>query len=150
MRVRRIEVLRAVWGGAMLFAPGPVLRRIHGVRVDGPSLAVARVLGARHLAQATLSGLEPTAAVLALGVWVDSVHAASAVGLAVVDKSRVRAGLTDAVVAGAWASFGYRDLHGGAFSAPSREQTRSALARRVLGWVPGGSLLSPKIGHASS
>ena len=57
-----------------------------------------------------------------MGVWVDAVHSLTALGLAAVDRSRVRAGLTDTAVAALWAVAGYRDLAGArpapAYAAP--------------------------------
>ncbi len=55
----------------MLFAPQVVLNRVHHVEVDTENVLVARVLGARHLTQAALSGINPSPEVLAMGVWVD-------------------------------------------------------------------------------
>ena len=50
----------------MLFAPQVVLNRVHHVEVDTESVLVARVLGARHLTQAALSGINPSPEVLAM------------------------------------------------------------------------------------
>lgn len=108
--VRRIEAARAAWGLALLVAPGPVLERVHGIRADHRAVVVARILGARHLAQAVVTGLTPSRPALALGSAVDALHATTAVGLAVVDRDRARAGLLDAGLATAWALAGLRDL----------------------------------------
>ncbi|MGI8679077.1 MAG: hypothetical protein ACR2LX_10390 [Jatrophihabitans sp.] len=142
MQLRRIELARAGWGGALLFAPRAVLERVHHVKVDTTSVLVARVLGARHLTQAALSGINPSPEVLAMGVWVDAAHASTAVALAVVDRSRARAGLTDTGVAGLWALAGYRDLHTARATPPDHDRRRDALARRVLALAPGGSALA--------
>lgn len=139
--IRRIELVRAAWGAALLLAPEQVLGRVHRLRIDRPSVAVARVLGARQLAQAVLSGADPSPEVLAMGVWVDTVHAATAVGLACADRSRARAGLTDAAVAGLWAVLGYRDLTTTGATPSSHQRLRDELARAVLGLVPGGGPL---------
>ena len=139
--IRRIEVVRAAWGAALLVAPRQVLGRVHHLRVDRASVRVARVLGARQLGQAVLSGVDPSPEVLAMGVWVDGVHAATAVGLAVVDRHRARAGLTDAAIAGAYAVLGYRDLVTARPTPPSHQRRRDELARAVLGLVPGGGPL---------
>lgn len=106
---RRIEMLRGLWGAALLISPKAVLENIHGVRADTRSITVARVLGARHVTQAALSGARPTPTVLALGAWVDSVHAATALVLAGADRARARVAVTDALVAGGWALAGFRD-----------------------------------------
>jgi hypothetical protein len=142
MRSRPIEAVRALWGAALLFAPRVVLGRVHHVRIDGKSLVIARILGARQLAQAVLSGLDPSPEVLAMGVWVDGTHAATAVGLAVVDHARARAGITDAVVAAGWAAGGYRDLRNAHPTPPEHDRVRDMLARTVLGLVPGGGRLA--------
>lgn len=139
--IRRIELVRGAWGAALLLAPRPVLQHVHHLRVDRPSLAVARVLGARQLAQAVLSGVDPSPEVLAMGVWVDGVHALTAVGLACADRHRARGGLTDAAVAAMWAVIGYRDLQTTGATRSSHQRRRDELARVVLGLVPGGKRL---------
>lgn len=67
---------------------------------------VARLLGARHLAQATLTTLAPLPAVFMVGVGVDALHAASMVILAAVDRTARRAALADAAVEAAFAATG--------------------------------------------
>jgi hypothetical protein len=136
-----IEVARGVWGAALLVSPRAVLEQVHGVRADARSIAVARVLGARHLAQATLSGVRPTPAVLALGVWVDTVHAGTALTLAAADRTRARAGVTDAAVAAGWAAAGFRDLARGRVPGQASERLRDRLAGSVLDRLPAGRAL---------
>lgn len=139
---RKVELARAAWGAALVTKPRIVLEQVHGLRVDRTSLVVARVLGARHLAQAVLSGVRPSPEVLAMGVWVDVAHAASGVGLAVADRERARAGLTDAGIAMVWAAAGFRDLSTAVATPPAHDRIRDALARGVLRRVPaGGGLL---------
>lgn len=135
---RPIEISRAVWGLALLGRPDQVLTRVHGLQIDRPSVVIARILGVRHVTQAVLSGVEPSPTVLAMGVWVDGTHALTALGLAAVDRSRVRAGLVDAAIALTWAVVGWRDLGRPDRSAPHEERRRDRLARAVLGVVPGG------------
>jgi len=138
---RSIELARAGWGVALLAAPRQVMETVHRIEVDTKSVVIARILGARHLTQATLSGLRPSPEVLAMGVWVDGVHALTALGLAAVDRSRARAGLTDTVVAAIWAGAGYRDLAQRTATPPWHQRRRDRLARSVLGVVPGGRFL---------
>lgn len=140
-RPRRIELVRAGWGLALLLAPETVLGRVHHIRVDAPTLGVARILGARQLAQATLSGVDPSPEVLAMGVWVDTAHALSAIGLAAAAPRRARAALTDTAVAGLWAAAGARDLRRGVATPAGHDRRRDRLARVVLGLVPGGRAL---------
>ncbi|WP_222432285.1 hypothetical protein [Leekyejoonella antrihumi] len=139
--MRAIEIARAAWGGTMLLTPATTLSTIHGLKIDTTSTTVARVLGARQVVQAGLSGIAPSPEILALGVWVDLAHAASAFGLAVADRSRVRAGIADGAVALAWAGFGYRDLVRSKATPPSHDRRRDELARAVLGLAPGGGPL---------
>jgi hypothetical protein len=97
--------------------------------------------GARQVAQATLSGASPSPEILALGVWVDLAHASSALALAVVDRSRASAGLTDTAVASVWAVRGWHDLRVAPVPRPTHDRRRDAMARAVLGRVPGGAPL---------
>lgn len=137
MKIRAIELIRAGWGAILVAAPGEVLEHIHGVRVDRKALIVTRILGARHLTQALLSGVNPSPEVLAAGVWVDTVHSATALGLAVVDRHRARGGVTDAVVAASWAVLGWRHLRAGK-ARTDGVRGRDRLARTVVGALPGG------------
>ncbi len=137
---RKIELVRASWGAAMLVAPRQVMEAA-SVRVDSKSVLIGRILGARHLTQAVLSGVRPSPEVLAMGVWVDAVHALTALGLAAVDRDRARAGLTDSAIAGVWAGAGYRDLVRAPATLPSHQGLRNKLAQIVLGVVPGGRFL---------
>lgn len=145
MALRKIELARAAWGAALLVAPRRTLTWIPRVEVDARSLAVARVLGLRQLIQALLSGVHPSPEILALGIWVDSAHAATALSLAAIDPRRANGGLADAAVATTWAALGWRDL----VSSPVTEQgTRAAPGRRrdalglsVLNLLPLGGAL---------
>ncbi|MCG7593768.1 hypothetical protein ACXYX3_08085 [Mycobacterium sp. C3-094] len=142
--VRAIELVRAGWGAALLAAPEAILKTV--ARDDDPdrwAINVTRVLGARHLAQSILSGRRPTGDVLAMGVWVDGVHAATALVLAIVDRRRARLGVTDAAVAAAWGGAGWRDL-GGRVSVHD-DRLRDRLAQTVLRHVPAGPALLQRI-----
>ena len=137
MTLRSIELVRAGWGAVLVTAPTRVLNRIHGVQVDDKAIAVTRILGARHVVQALLSGIDPGPEVLAAGVWVDAVHSLTAFGLAVVDRRRVRAGVTDGLVAALWAGLGWRHLRSGK-ARTGAVRGRDRLARTVVGALPGG------------
>lgn len=140
MSLRWIEVARAACGASLLLAPRRTLRATHAT-LDTRSVNVTRVLGARQLAQAVLSGVRPSPEVLATGVWVDTAHSATAVALALTDRRRARAGLIDATVAGVWAGIGARDLSNAEPTAPGHDRVRDRLARLVLPRLPGGSAL---------
>lgn len=145
---RRIEILRAAWGAALLIDPHRVLRATDSGPVDTPSVVVARILGARQLLQATLSGLRPSPEVLAMGVWVDTVHALTASALALSVRARARAGYTDAAIASVWAAAGYHDLNRGNATPRAHQRLRDDLADLVLAHVPGGRRLQEAVHKA--
>ncbi|HEX7356048.1 MAG TPA: hypothetical protein VF288_14595 [Mycobacteriales bacterium] len=103
-----IEVARAAWGAALLLAPRAVLARVHHVQQDTAAVRVARLLGARQLAQAALSGVAPSRTALVLGMGVDAIHALTGVGFAAVDRRRARGALTDAAISVLWVAAGQR------------------------------------------
>lgn len=78
-----------------------MLSRVHGAEVDRKAVVVVRILGARHLVQAALSGIKPSPELIAAGAWVDTVHSVTAFGLAATDRYRAADGITDAVIAAA-------------------------------------------------
>jgi len=93
---------RALYGAALLVAPGPILAVVAGQPPSRRDRAVARVLGARHVAQA-LASVAAGRSAMAPGAMVDSLHAASMVALAARrspgnDGSIRRAELADAAV----------------------------------------------------
>jgi hypothetical protein len=149
-RFRGIEILRGLWGAALLIDPDRVLRATDSQPVDTDSRVVTRILGARQLLQAVLSGLRPSPEVLAMGVWVDSVHSLTAIALAFSDRRRARAGYTDAAIAGVWAAAGYHELGRARATSSGHQRIRDELADIVLGHVPGGRRLRQKVNEARS
>ncbi len=98
-----LQAVRASYGGALLIAPGPVIRLATGEPASPRARAVARVLGARHLLQAALTAAARcNAPSLGLGATVDLVHAASMVALGAADRQARRLTLTDALVESAF------------------------------------------------
>ena len=138
-RLRYIEIGRGAWGAALLVAPEAVLRAV-GAGADHTGVVVARILGARHLVQSAASGPQPSPELLAAGVWVDTVHALTALALAVTDARRTGAGLVDAAIAATLAVAGIHDLNHAASPPPppSRERILDRIARAVLAVLPGG------------
>jgi hypothetical protein len=141
MHLAPIEMTRGAFGLALLIVPRRLLEDVHRVKSDRTVVAVVRVLGARHLAQAGLSGSHPSPEVLALGIWVDLAHGATAMALALADPSRVFAGLLNAAVATTWAGWGAADLRRGPVTPSGHEQRRDTLARWSLARLPGGGRL---------
>jgi hypothetical protein len=115
---------RACYGWLLACAPRPMLRAGTAEAPGTPdapgplAVLVTRVLGARHLAQALLTATAdaaglPPAAVLAAGAAVDTLHAASMAGLAVMSRPLRRAALTDAALETTLAALGLLAARGG-------------------------------------
>jgi hypothetical protein len=119
VRVRPVALARAGWGAALLGWPDQVLA-LAGVRGDPRARTAARVLGARHVAQATLSALRPSGRVLLLGVAVDGLHLCTDLAVGVVDRHRRRLALADAAVGAVLAGWGWYDERHQAGSQPER------------------------------
>ncbi len=83
-----------------------------------------------------------------MGVWVDTVHALTALGLAAIDRRRIRAGLANTAIAAVWAAAGYRDLTIARATPPQHQRIRDQLAEVVLARVPAGSFLRQKVDDA--
>lgn len=116
-------VVRALWGTALLVAPGRVLRLIGGADEARTATRLVRVLGARHLLQAiagqALGDRAVAGQAVRIGVWIDGLHALSDLGFACRDVRWRRASATDAAIASGFAAFGLYDL-----GADSRARSR--------------------------
>ena len=97
---------RACYGAALLCAPGLALGLATGQAPGQRARAVARILGARHLAQAVLTLWRPRPAVFLAGAGIDAGHAVSMVALAAWDPRMRRAGIADAAAAAAFTATG--------------------------------------------
>lgn len=98
-----IPLARAGYGAALLCAPGPMIRLRTGQTPSRRASQVARVLGIRHLVQATITAWAPAPETVAIGAVLDLCHAASMLAFAARYKSLRRAELADALVAAALA-----------------------------------------------
>ena len=92
-----LPVLHTLVGGALLLAPGRVLRGV-GDRDDPWGRLVARVLGARHLGQAAALAVSG-GRVARLAAAVDGLHGASMVALGLAARRHRSAGMASAAVA---------------------------------------------------
>lgn len=96
--MRLLPGARLAYGVPLLLAPS-VAVRLAGSPADGASAAVARILGARHVAQAlTLERAGSRSRVL-LGAGVDLLHTLSMIGVAALSKDHRRAASLDAALA---------------------------------------------------
>lgn len=98
--------LRAVAGSALLLAPGRVLGDLPHRRIDGAASAFARILGARHLAEAAVLWRHNTHRWVLAGAAVDATHAATMFALAMARPDARRLALTNALTASALAGAG--------------------------------------------
>ena len=80
--------------------------RATGHATSQRACTVARILGARHLAQAVLTLWRPRPAMLLAGAGIDACHAASMLALAMAGPRVRRAGIADAVTAAAFTATG--------------------------------------------
>lgn len=137
-----LYVIRGGYGALQLTNPTVVSGRLLHAPLDSRGQGVARVLGARQLAQALASGPAPSYPVLAVGVEVDLLHAASMLALTLVRRRR-RAASTDALIAGAFALAGALAAREAAYDPPRQpgnavEELRQKWADRVAtACVPG-------------
>jgi hypothetical protein len=97
---------RAGVGIVDLVFPDTLVGRLIDGQLSDRGRKVVRVLGARQVAQALLSGRTPTGAVLYLGAEADVAHAATMIALAVLERRYRRAALCDAAIATAFAVAG--------------------------------------------
>jgi hypothetical protein len=98
--------LRLIWGSTLLAAPQAVLDRMPAGDARPPVRALARVLGARHLIQVTMTLHHTTRSRLIIGAAVDASHAATMALLARWRPERRELALANAVAAAALAIAG--------------------------------------------
>lgn len=96
--MKTLQVIRAGYGAVLLADPQRALRlgRSQGGSVPD---TVVRIIGARHLLQATLCARWPTATLRRVSAATDVLHAATDVALAAFDSRRRRAAALDAAIA---------------------------------------------------
>ena len=119
---RALQLARAGYGVTLLLQPGPAIRLATGRPPSRRACRVARLLGARHLAQATLTALAPRPGVFAAGAAADALHAASMLMLAVADRTARRTALTDALAEAVFAAAGLAAASGDRFASGAHGQ----------------------------
>lgn len=130
-----MSAARAGYGAALLFVPARLLALGTGSPLPGSAVAVARVLGARHLVQSTVTVARPTGWIVRAGAVVDTLHGSSQVGLAAISPRWRRVALADAAIAAllvATARNAGRNLprHRWGWSAPARSARLGTTRRR--------------------
>jgi hypothetical protein len=100
--------LRAAFGALLLVAPQTIVAPV-AASDDRAPVIFARVLGARHLAQAAVAARHGSRAAAIGGVAVDAVHAATAFALAAADARHRRVALANAATASLLAAAGVHE-----------------------------------------
>ena len=98
-----VSAIRGAYGTALLLAPARVLAVCGAAPTEEPPRTVARVLGARHIAQAIATNGGRFAR---LGALVDGLHAASMFALAAANDDFRRPALIDGSIATTFALSG--------------------------------------------
>ena len=101
-----MSAARAGYGVALLLAPERLLALGAGPPVPAAAVAVARVLGARHLLQSVVTVAAPKSWVVRAGAVVDALHGSSEVALAAVSPRWRGVALADAACAALLAAAG--------------------------------------------
>jgi len=104
--LRLLTVARALWGAALLIAPGAVLGDLPHQRIDRPARAFARVLGARHIIQAAITSRRHTRSWILAGAALDATHAATMAVLAGLRPDRRKLALSNTAAASMFAAAG--------------------------------------------
>ncbi len=128
-------LVRGGYGAVLLCAPGTAIRLSGAGPASSRTLAVTRVLGARHLIQAAVTAAAPNAAVLTVGAQVDCAHAASMLAVAAASRPLRRAGLADGLIATVLAVAGLAVAGTGTARPPRRQRARARHGLRFLAAV---------------
>jgi hypothetical protein len=87
---RLLLASRAAFGAELLAAPGPLLRLLGGHPADETAVVVARILGARQLAEAAVLWRFGGSRLMRAGAVVDLIHAGTAAAAAAADSKHRR------------------------------------------------------------
>jgi hypothetical protein len=101
---RALALTRLVYGTTLLARPDALIKFSSAHPADPHARLVARVLGARHCAQAVLVGSTRKVVAHELAAVVDLLHAMSMAGLAVFDHKYRRAEIIDGSIAASLAA----------------------------------------------
>jgi hypothetical protein len=99
-----LGLTEAIWGAVLLSSTGSLLPRVARESLDPRVIPVARVLGARHLAQGLVIALRPNHLTLQVGAAVDALHSATMVTAAAANLGPRRLTMASALMAGAFSA----------------------------------------------
>ncbi len=106
-----VSAPRALWGALLVLEPARVLQTVSHQRADRGAVLFARVLGARHIAQAAVSGSRRGSSRrwVVAGAALDATHASTMLALALLAPDRRRLALINVATATAFALAGVRE-----------------------------------------
>jgi hypothetical protein len=105
---RVLRLARLAYGTALLASPARIVRAYGGDPADEAITMAARILGARHVIQAVVTGNHPGPIRRYGGALVDALHALSMFTLASMDSDHARPALIDGSVAALFCVAGVR------------------------------------------
>lgn len=108
--MKRIAIARTLYGATLLLVPNLAIGAVSGRPASKASITVARILGARHLAQALTLERSASRLWLLVGAGVDGLHSLSMVALAALSDGYRRPAAYDAALAGLLALGGVREV----------------------------------------
>ncbi|MGI8506768.1 MAG: hypothetical protein ACR2MK_08195 [Solirubrobacteraceae bacterium] len=101
-----VGVIRAVWGAALLLAPGAAWRLAGSGDPDPAARLLTRVLGGRELVQAIVAARHCSRFSTFAGVAVDATHASTMLAVATARPADRRPATASALAAGSFAIAG--------------------------------------------
>lgn len=101
--------VRLLYGSALVWQPRALLGDLADARIDRRAARFARLLGARQIVQAAILGRHVSRSWILAGVAVDATHAATMVGLALLDRRRRLLASANALAASAFALAGVHE-----------------------------------------
>ena len=107
--MRRAALARFVYGVVLLVASERLAWTVAGESASHVH-EIGCMLGVRHVLQALTVDRRGSRSWLAVGVVIDVLHALSMIVLAVLSSDHRRLAVLDAVVAGIWATSGWRTI----------------------------------------
>ena len=105
-RIHPATIARAALGLSLLLRSEQIGEFVAGERLERRWVVAGRVLGMRHLAEASVVNLKPSARLTLAGAAVDAIHACTAAGFGFVDPRRRRLVWANAIVAALFSAAG--------------------------------------------
>ena len=106
---RVLTCVRLLYGSALLLEPRAALGDLADTRIDRRAVWFARLLGARHIAQAATVDRHRSRGWILAGAAVDVTHAVTMAGLALLDRRRRVLAAANALGATAFALAGVHE-----------------------------------------